>query len=231
MADAFRENGLTVREVKGWTTRGRPGTFDPRGVVFHHTASGSRSGSAPSLKTCTNGRPDVAGPLCNVMVGRDSTVFVIAAGKANHAGTGGPYRNIPRNSANAFMVGVEVENDGTHEEWTPALLRTCDIVFSTLLIGLRRSPSWLIGHKEWAPSRKIDPHRLVMDDRRRQVARQIQRLTDPGNTPPAAHHIVKSGDTLFRIARIHRMSVPELMRLNHLEGSLIHPGQRLAVKG
>jgi hypothetical protein len=232
MADAFRANDLRVREVQGWKDRGRPGTFEPRGVIFHHTASGRHSGVAPSLRTCTNGRPGINGPLCNVMIGRDSTVFVVAAGRSNHAGRGGPFRNIPANSANAFMAGVEVENDGSGERWTPALLTTADIVFATLLIGLRRSPAWLIGHKEWAPGRKIDPHPLSMDDRRRQVARQIQRLT--GERPPHSVrptiHVVRRGDTLFAIARAHGLSVQDLKRLNGLNGDLIRVDQRLIVK-
>ena len=230
MAEAFREHGLTVREVKDWKTRGRPGIFGPRGVIFHHTASSANSGEAPSLRTCVHGRPGINGPLCNVMIGRDSTVFLVAAGKANHAGKGGPFRNIPRDSANAFTVGVEVENSGTGEEWSPQLLHTCDVVFAALLLGLRRSPSWLIGHKEWAAGRKIDPHPLNMDHRRAEVAHQIKAQVEKAGAAAATKtHVVVKGDTLFAIARANRLSVEELMRLNNLDGTLIKPGQRLLV--
>ena len=238
MADAFRAQGLTVREVTGWKHRGRPGTFSPRGVVFHHTASGRKSGSAPSLHTCRDGRPGINGPLCNVMIGRDRTVFVVAAGRANHAGKGGPFRNIPRDSANAFMAGVEVENDGVDEKWTPELLHTCDVVFATLLLGLHRSPSWLIGHKEWAPKRKIDPRTVDMDERRAGVAHRMARQAN-GHTAAAAAkaggghktavHVVVKGETLFAIAQANHLTVQQLKVRNKLTSNLIVPGQRLAI--
>jgi hypothetical protein len=238
MADAFRKSGLRVLEVEGWKTRGRPGTFEPRGVVFHHTAAGRNTGVAPTLGTVLKGRPDVTGPLCQVLIGRDSTVRVVAAGRANHAGKGGPFRNIPKDSGNSFLIGVEVENDGVGEKWTPALLQTCDVVFATLLLGLRRQSDWLIGHKEWAPNRKIDPARTTaglptMDQVRARVTAKMRALGQPG---PGAQdlsqgiYIVKRGDTLFKIAVAHRMSVPELMQLNRLTTTLIHPGDRLKVK-
>jgi hypothetical protein len=230
MADAFRSHGLRVREVKGWKQRGRSGTFAPRGVIFHHTAAGTGGGNAPSLSICVRGRAGIPGPLCNVLIGRDGTVFVIAAGRANHAGSGGPFRNIPKNSANAFMAGVEVENNGVGEKWSKQLLATADIVFADLLLGLRRSPAWLIGHKEWAPGRKIDPAGLDLDDRRQAVARQIRRLAgDPTPSGGVRIHVVRQGDTLFRIAQTHRMSVPELKQLNALDDDLIIVGQKLKI--
>ncbi len=45
----------------------------------------------------------------------------------------------------------------------------------------------------------------------------------------AQRYTVKSGDTLFRIARNHNISVAELKRLNNLEDNTIHPGQELVV--
>jgi LysM repeat protein len=148
MAAAFRKNGLRVKQVKGWKTAGRPYSFAPKGVMFHHTASNSRSGAAPALGICVKGRmlPDgrfLPGPLCNVLIGRDGTVYLLAAGRANHAGYGGPWREIPKDSGNAYTIGVEVENDGTGEAWSGDLLETCEIVFATLLIGLKHTEAWL----------------------------------------------------------------------------------------
>ena len=42
-------------------------------------------------------------------------------------------------------------------------------------------------------------------------------------------YVVKSGDTLFRIARNHDLTVDELKRLNGLSDNTIHPGQELIV--
>ncbi|MBW1997434.1 MAG: LysM peptidoglycan-binding domain-containing protein [Deltaproteobacteria bacterium] len=47
-----------------------------------------------------------------------------------------------------------------------------------------------------------------------------------------AHYVVKPGDTLYRIARKHNMTVEELLRLNNLsEGQYIYPGQKLLTRG
>ncbi len=259
MAAALRESGLVVREVKGWRTRGRPMSFDPRGVVFHHTASNRKSGPRPALGTVVNGRtlPDgtlLPGPLCNILIGRDNVVYLTAAGRANHAGLGGPWLNIPVDSGNKYMVGVEVENDGVGEPFQKELLRVCALTFATLLLRLGRGVRFLAGHKEWAPRRKVDPARIDMDEYRREVAQQIRSLKQgkpgaekPGKpqrptpaspptqqaTPAAGFeiYVVKAGDTLFSIATRHAMKVDELMKLNGLTETLIHPGDRLKVKG
>jgi LysM repeat protein len=244
MAEALRENGLRVREVQGWRTRGRPHSFLPRGVVFHHTASNRHSGPRPALGTVVKGRPlpdgtFLFGPLCNVLVGRDGVAYLVAAGRANHAGLGGPWQNIPVDSGNMYMAGVEVENDGIGEPWRKELLQVCEVVFATILIGLRRSPAFLVGHKEWAPHRKSDPARIPMDQYRRQVAGRILAIKRPHQGPPAPPsrppprfdiYVVRPGDTLFGIATRHDMSVPALMQVNGLSGTLIHPGDKLRVK-
>uniref|UniRef100_A0A7C2GG83 Probable endolytic peptidoglycan transglycosylase RlpA n=1 Tax=Thermus islandicus TaxID=540988 RepID=A0A7C2GG83_9DEIN len=46
----------------------------------------------------------------------------------------------------------------------------------------------------------------------------------------AQTYTVKKGDTLFRIAKAHGLSVGELMRLNGLTGERIYPGQVLVYR-
>jgi LysM repeat protein/N-acetylmuramoyl-L-alanine amidase len=46
---------------------------------------------------------------------------------------------------------------------------------------------------------------------------------------PHAIYIVKAGDYLGRIARLHQMSVSELKNLNNMRGYVIHPGDKLKV--
>ena len=172
----LRRAGLRVKVVKGWRNRGRDGTWKPKGVVWHHTASSRRSGNAASLGVVTNGRSDLPGPLCQVLIARNGTVFIVAAGRSNHAGEGGPYRNIPKDSGNAYLVGVEVENDGLGEPWSKELKETCITTHAVILRLLGAKPNMLIGHKEWANGRKIDPTGINMDKMRDRVKEEMNRL-------------------------------------------------------
>ncbi len=45
------------------------------------------------------------------------------------------------------------------------------------------------------------------------------------------HHIVKSGDNLYNIARKYKTTVSRIKSLNHLSSNVIHPGQRLKLYG
>ncbi len=176
IADRLRRFGLVVVEVNGWRTRGST-TFSPRGSVDHHTADGP--GNAPSLNICVNGRSDLPGPLCNVLVGRDNTCYVIAAGRANHAGSGG-WRGL---SGNSSVYGVERENRGTAADpWRPDQTDTAAKIHAALISGLATpDPGLVCGHKEWAPGRKVDAHAVDYAAFRRAVARH---LAGPAPAPP-----------------------------------------------
>lgn len=153
IANRLRSAGLNVVEVAGWQTRGSD-SFDPRGSVDHHTA-GPRNGNAPSLGICTNGRTGLAGPLCNVLVGRDNTCYVIASGRANHAGLGG-WRGLVGNSS---VFGVERENVGDGSEpWRPDQTETAAKVHAALISNHGANSELVCEHKEWAPRRKIDAY-------------------------------------------------------------------------
>lgn len=162
IAARLRAYGLKVVEVAGWQTRGSS-EFHPRGSVDHHTAGGL-SGNAPSLGICTNGRSDLPGPLCHVLIGRDNTCYVIASGRANHAGTGS-YGGV---TGNSNVYGVEHENTGTGSEpWREDQRVTAAKVHAALLDW--RRGSFVCQHKEWAPTRKIDKWDQAGSDMRNRV--------------------------------------------------------------
>jgi hypothetical protein len=164
IADRLRAAGLPVLEVDGWQQRSA-GSFDPRGSVDHHTA-GPAAGNAPSLEVCIYGRSDLPGPLCNVLIGRDNTCFVIAAGRANHAGSGG-WRGL---SGNSSVYGIERENVGTQAEpWRPDQNDAAARAHAALIAG-RAGADMVCRHAEWAPDRKPDTHDIAGDDLRRWVA-------------------------------------------------------------
>lgn len=51
------------------------------------------------------------------------------------------------------------------------------------------------------------------------------------STNSSSTYTVKSGDTLFKIASAHGISLDQLMSWNNLSGHMIYPGQEFAVKG
>jgi hypothetical protein len=168
LKDTLKDAGLEVHGVKGWRRRGHPVTFTPIGVMIHHTASNKLGGNAPSLNTVTFGRPDLPGPLSNVVIARDASCFIIAAGYCYHAGEGGPWRNIPVNSGNRYLVGFECENDGIGEPWPLDQLKAMHKATAAVLDKLKHGAGYCVSHKEWTP-RKIDPARLDMDHFRDKV--------------------------------------------------------------
>lgn len=169
MADVLRDAGLPVREIPGWQTRGHGQMGTVLGVLAHHTAGGA-VGDFPSEKVVINGRTGLAGPLCNLGLTRSGTWVVVAAGQAWHAGTGS-ISWCPANSGNSRLIGVEAESVGTRDDWTAAQRTNYPRGAAALLQHLRLPASRVIGHKEWAPTRKIDPAFWSMDAFRADTAR------------------------------------------------------------
>ena len=117
IADALRAEGCKVKEYPGWQNRGRPassGGYDPQGPQLHHTGSTTSYGNpAPTLNMCVNGRADLPGPLCAVVIGYDGICHVIAAGRANHAGTSNGFGPYSAGDGNSQCVGFELDYNGT----------------------------------------------------------------------------------------------------------------------
>jgi len=170
LADVLRDAGLRVVEVDGWKSRGVAG-LTPIGVMEHHTA-GAQGRPTPSLNICINGRAGLPGPLCNVYIGRDLVCYVVASGIANHAGVGGPYGRIPKDSGGRYTVGFEIEHAGTAAEaWPPALVDVAARATAAVAARIKAEAKYAgIAHKEWAPKRKIDPYGWNMAAFRNEVA-------------------------------------------------------------
>lgn len=173
IADALRNAGLKVIEQPGWRERGST-TFDPKGVVCHHTASKRTSGDTPSLNVVLKGRPDLPGPLCQVLIGRSGACHVIAAGRAQHAGTGG-WKGL---TGNASVLGIEAENDGIGEPWSPNLVDVFERCAAALARGCKAPAEMVCGHKEWT-RRKIDPAGIDMHRFRSVVASLLNNAPSP----------------------------------------------------
>jgi hypothetical protein len=156
LADVLRARGLMVAEQGGWKERGRAEMGHVHGVICHHTA-GPPKGNAPSLPLVIKGRPDLAGPLSQLVLGRDGTFFVVAAGRCNHAGAGA-WRGFTE--GNSCFIGIEAENTGlTNDPWPPKQLNAYARGVAAILDHIGAPAIMCCGHKEWAlpKGRKSDP--------------------------------------------------------------------------
>jgi N-acetyl-anhydromuramyl-L-alanine amidase AmpD len=172
LPEVLEDAGLKVAEQPGWRTRGQGDVATTKGVICHHTA-GPRIGIMPSLGIITNGRPDLSGPLAQLGLGRDGTYFVVAAGKANHAGAGN-WQGIT--TGNSSFIGIEAENTGltsgpNADPWPDVQMDAYRRGVAAILKHIGANAIMCCGHKEYAlpPGRKPDPT-FNMTDFRAQVA-------------------------------------------------------------
>jgi N-acetylmuramoyl-L-alanine amidase len=174
LAAVARKTSLEVIEVPGWERRGRGEMRDVRAVVCHHTATLNRKADMPSLNTLIKGRPDLAGPLAHFGLSRSGKVYVIAAGRCNHAG------KVQNPSwGNSHSIGIEAEATGT-ASWPEIQLAAFAQLCRVLIDYFGLSVAAVLGHKEVAdpPGRKIDPN---FD-----MAAFRARVSALGGTPPPA---------------------------------------------
>ena len=168
LPEVLEDAGLRVAEQPGWRTRGRGEMGAIKGVMCHHTV-GSPNGIMPSLGVITNGRRDLPGPLSQLGLGRDGTYFVVAAGRANHAG-GGMWQGI--STGNSSFIGIEAEHTGQPgDPWPAVQLDAYRRGVAAILAKIGANPIMCCAHKEYAlpQGRKTDP-RFDMNDFRTQIA-------------------------------------------------------------
>ena len=160
LPDVLKAAGLKVSLVPGWENRGRGDMGKVFGVLCHHTV-GPRNGNMPSLNTLINGRggnSPLPGPLSQLGLGRDGTYFVIAAGRAIHAGRG-KWQDVVNGNSN--FIGIEAENTGLANDspWPEVQMDAYRRGVAAILKHIGKSADFCAGHKEYAlpKGRKPDP--------------------------------------------------------------------------
>ncbi len=182
LADELLAAGLKVAEQPGWKTRGHGNVGTIKGVMCHHTA-GPLRGNMPSLGVITNGRPGLDGPLAQLGLGRDGTYYVVAAGRAYHAGAGS-WQGIT--TGNSSFIGVEAENTGlANDPWPSVQVDAYERGVAAILKKIGANALMCCGHKEYAlpPGRKTDPSFDMRPFRREVAAIMSGTAPDPSIIP------------------------------------------------
>lgn len=196
LPDALKDAGLKFSLDPGWENRGLGDVGSIFGVICHHTGVRNPNKlNMPTLNSLRNGRkaePGLAalpGPLAQLGLGRDGTYFVIAAGRAAHAGKGS-FNGV---SGNLRFIGIEAESAGIPSEpWPEIQLDAYHRGVAAILKHLGKDSSFCVGHKEYAPGRKDDPN-LNMNDFRTAVAAIMSGVTPPRPLIPAVEPAPPAG--------------------------------------
>lgn len=166
---ALKAEGVRVQRValdgRAWPNNTSAGSFNPHGILNHHTGAGS---DAVLVKLLWRGRPGLDGPLCHIGLGRDGTAYLVGWDNANHAGQGDPdvlkavlaERSLPvanqsTTDGNPHFWGIEVMNNGTGEPYPLVQLNALIKINAAICRLSGWSEKSCIHHREWTP-RKID---------------------------------------------------------------------------
>lgn len=119
-------------------------------IVLHHTA-GKMPGDLNWL------RSKKAQASANYLIDKKGKVYeLVSPGtKAWHAGRGGAYKDVPKDSMNAYSIGIEMSNLGNGKDPYPeAQLKALDELI--VYLDKKFGKLTIIDHKTWAPGRKND---------------------------------------------------------------------------
>lgn len=181
---AVQRTGVPLVVEDGWDQEwdlpSRQSDWFPIGVMLHHTAA-NQPGIAPSRQFLLDYQSTMVltdydglaggGRGCNVLIGRDGTVYLMRATRGPHAGIGGPMMlgadELPSDNANGRLFGIEIESAGTSAEVVPgsdfvdgfgeAQVESTAKVSAALLALVGRGPENLTDHKAWAGVKQGKP--------------------------------------------------------------------------
>jgi hypothetical protein len=149
LADELRKAGIKVVEVSGWKTRGSD-SFNPVGVTWHATAGSRNSTAQGEVNVILNGSTSAPPPIAQIMLDRDGTAYICAAGRCNHNKTGwaGPNKGL----GNTSLIGIEMANDNRGEPWPATQLEAARRLTAVIFRKLGTDPrKRLAAHFEHQP--------------------------------------------------------------------------------
>ncbi|CAF1403483.1 unnamed protein product, partial [Rotaria magnacalcarata] len=168
IATILRKANRTVVEEPSWKTRGHGAMSSVKDIIIHHTADRA-TGEYPSLRIVQDGRTGLSSPISQLGLGSSAKWYVIAAGKAYHAG------NNKGDSifGNSNVIGIEVESKGTSADdlgqthWLEVQWKSYVQDVKALQATYGIPTSCVIGHREAAvpASRKIDSNSSMIEFR------------------------------------------------------------------
>lgn len=221
---ALRAEGCDVREFRSWRTHERDDEtgkiFGPVvGVMTHHTVTSSLNAT---LDLCYDGRTGLPGPLCHGVIDKAGTVWLMSAGRANHAGGGDPrvlaavnsedYGDYPPATVmhdgepgaadgNDAFYGFECLNLGDGKDpWPAAQYAGMVRAHAAICRAYGWSAKSVIGHKEWSDW-KPDPRGIDMRTFRRDVAACLKLPAGhwPGPMPDEEDDVPLTNDDIRKI--------------------------------
>lgn len=236
----LRAAGLKVVEVDGWQRRGRPassGSFAPVGVLCHHTAGHDGIGDpgddlAYVRDVLVQGRSDLPGPLCQLALSAEGVVYVVAAGRANHAGKARASGTVAAGDGNALYIGIEAMNAGNGSDvWEKAQYDAYVLLCAVLSLKVTgNSAETVRAHRETSVTGKIDPagptpyeRTFDMDKFRARVA---ERMKASAPRPPVYPNIDAAGAALDRVTT----KDPKARRAVRIALRAIRPFRKKAAK-
>lgn len=198
LPEVLRKAGLKVAETDGWTERGRGEMGTVRGVMCHHTGTAA-PGNMPTLRILKEGRGGshpLPGPLSQLGLGRDGTFYVIAAGRANHAGAG-LWQGVK--TGNSSFIGIEGENSGGDpNDWPPEQMDAYRRGVAAILNHIGAKAIMCCGHREYALPRGRKPDPLFDMDRFRLDVSNIMNGVGEIRKPIPAIDVASGKRTLRR---------------------------------
>lgn len=150
LAQVLREAGLTVHEVGGWKTRGKPlGSI--QGITCHATAGSRNSTDSGELHTILHGSATAPPPIAQLYLSRTGHWHVVASGRCGHNGVGGAGPN--KGFGNSSLLGVAAQHSNRpSEKWSARQYESYVRGVAALARRLDIPVSRIAGHKEHQPA-------------------------------------------------------------------------------